>query len=72
MIQASRFKRLSFDPSLLLQNGFVAAEVDICACDVVDALIMALVIIMIDQGFDLRLEITWQEVAFQQDAVLEG
>ena len=27
---------------------------------------------MIDEGFDLGFEITWQEVVFQQDAVLQG
>ena len=33
---------------------------------------IALMVVMIDEGFDLGFEITGQEVVFQQDAVLEG
>ena len=29
-------------------------------------------IVMIDEGLDLGFEITWQEVVFQQNAVLQG
>ena len=68
-MQASRFERLSFDPFPLLQNGFVAAEVDIGRCDVVDALVIALMVVVIDEDFDLAFEITWQEVVFQQDGL---
>ena len=32
----------------------------------------ALMIVMIDEGLDLGFEITWQEVVFQQNAVLQG
>ena len=38
----------------------------------VDALVIALVIVVIDKGFNLGFEITGQEVIFQQDAVLQG
>ena len=71
-MQASRFERLSFDPFPLLQNGFVAPEVDVRRCDVVQALVVALMVVVIDEGFDLGFEITGQEVVFQQDAVLQG
>ena len=33
---------------------------------------VTLMIVMIDEGFDLSLEIAGQEVVFQQDAVLQG
>ena len=33
---------------------------------------IALVVVVIDEGFDLCFEITGQEVVFQQDAVLQG
>ena len=33
---------------------------------------VALMVVMIDEGFDLGFEIAGQEVVFQQDAVLEG
>jgi hypothetical protein len=32
---------------------------------------VALVIVMIDEGFDLGFKITWQEVVFQQNSVLQ-
>ena len=57
-MQASLFERLSFDPFSLLQDGFVATEVDVGWCDVVQALVIALVIVMIDEGFDLNFEVT--------------
>ena len=33
-------------------QGFVAAEVDACWCDVAQALVVALMIVMIDKGFE--------------------
>ena len=71
-MQAWRFERLSFDPFPLLQDGFVSPEVDVRRCDVVQALVVALMVVVIDEGFDLGFEITGQEVVFQQDAVLQG
>ena len=52
-MQASGLKRLPFDPFSLFQNGLVTSEVDIGGCDVVDALVVALMIVVIDEGFDL-------------------
>jgi len=69
MLQASRFERLSFDPFPLFQNGLVTAEVDIGRCEVVPTLVIAVVVVVIDEDFDLGFEITCQEVVFQQDAV---
>lgn len=71
-MQASRFERHLFDPFPLFQNGFIAAEVDIGRCDVVEALMVALAIVVVDEGFDLGFEVSGQEVVFQQDAVLQG
>jgi hypothetical protein len=61
-MQASRFECLSFDPFPLLQNGFVATEVNIGWRYVVQALVVALVVVVMDEGFDLGLKITVQEV----------
>ena len=47
-MQASRFEGLSFDPFPLLQDGFVTAEVDVRRCDVIKALVVALMIVLID------------------------
>ena len=52
-MQASRFECLSFDPFALFQNGFVTAKVDVGRCDVVDALVVALMIVVVDEGLDL-------------------
>ena len=30
------------------------------------------VIVVLDEGFDFAFEITWQEVVFEQNAILEG
>ena len=33
---------------------------------------VALMVVVVDEGFNLSFEITWQEVVFQQNAVLQG
>lgn len=71
-MQASRFERFSFDPFSLFWNGFVTPEVDFGRVDVVDALVAALMIVVVDEVFDLSFEITRQGVVFEQDAVLQG
>ena len=48
-----------------------AACVDISRRQVVQALMVALMVVVSDEGCDVRFEITWQEVVLQQDAVLE-
>ena len=69
-MQASRFECLSFDPFPLLQDGFVTPEVDVRRRDVVQALVVALMVVVVDEGFNLRFKITGQEVVLEQDAVL--
>lgn len=71
-MQAARFEHLLFDPFSLLQNGFVTAEVDAGGCDVVQALVVALVVVVVDEGFDLSIEVAGQEVVLQQYPVLES
>ena len=72
MKQAPGFDGLPFDPFSLLQDGLAASEVDIGRSKVLQALVVAPVIVMIDEGVDLQPEITGQVVVFQQDAVLQG
>ena len=45
-MQAPGFDCLPFDPFALFQNGFVTAEVDVGGCDVVQALMVALMIVV--------------------------
>ena len=72
MLQAGVFDCLFFDPFPLSENGFVASEVDVSRCDVVQAFVVTLVVVVLDEGFDLAFEITRQIVVFQQYPVLHG
>ena len=72
MKQAPRFDGLLFDPFSLFQDGLAASEVDIGRGEVLQALVIASMVVLIDKGIDLLPEITGQVVVFQQDAVLQG
>ena len=65
MLQAPIFDGLSFDPFTLLDDGLRPAEVDIGRRDVVQALVVALMVVVLDERFDLSFEIAGQEVVFQ-------
>ena len=62
--------RLFLDLSPSSENGFIAAEVNVSRCDVAQALVVALVVIVIDEGLDLTFEIAGQVIVFQQNTVL--
>jgi hypothetical protein len=66
------FDGLSFNPFTLFDDGCSAAEVGIGGRHVVQALVIALVVVMLDERRDLGFEIAGQEVVLQQDAVLHG
>ena len=57
-MQAPRFECFSFGPFALFENGFVAAEVDVGGRDIVDALVEPLMVVVIDEGFDLGLKVS--------------
>ena len=65
------FDGLSFDPFTLFDYGFRSAEVGVCRRHVAQAFVIALVVIVFDERFDLDLEIARQEVVLQQNTVLE-
>ena len=71
MLQAPLFDRLSFDPFSLQQDGLAAPEVDVGWGEIVEALVVAPVIVVLNEGGDLPVEIAGQEVVFEQDAVLQ-
>ena len=48
------------------------ACVNVCGCHVVQALVVTLMVIVPDEGSDVCLKITGQEVVFKQDAVFQG
>jgi hypothetical protein len=53
------------------QDGLAAAEVDVGRGETVQALVVALMIVVLDEGFDLRLERAGQIIVLAQDPVLE-
>ena len=63
---------LSFDPFSLFDDGLSSPAISVSGRHVVEALVVALVVVMLDERFDLDLKIARQEVALQQDAVHEG
>jgi hypothetical protein len=48
------------------------SEVDVSGGEVVDALVVSLMIVMIDERFNLCFQVCREEVVLQQDAVLQG
>ena len=49
------FDGFSFNPLALLDDGLRPAEVGVGGCDVVEALVIALMVEMFDERFDLAL-----------------
>ena len=58
MLQAALLDCPFLDPFPFSKNGFVASEVDVCGCDVVQALVVALIVVILDECADLAFEIT--------------
>lgn len=52
MLQAPMFDGLSLDPFALFDDGARPAEVGIGGCHIVQALVVALVIVMLDERLD--------------------
>lgn len=71
MLQAPLFDGLSLDPFSLQQDGLATPEVDVGGGEIVQALVIAPVVVVIDEGCDLGFEIARQEVVLQQDSVLQ-
>ncbi len=53
------------------QDGLPAAEVDVGGREIVEALVSTAVVVMLDEGLDLRLQLAGQVVVLEQDAVLQ-
>lgn len=72
VLQAPMLHGLSLDPFTLFNDGRCPAEVGIGGRHVVQALVVTLVVVVLDEGLDLGFEVTGQKVVFQQDAILQG
>src|SRR5690606_12912037 len=71
MLQAPLFDGLSLDPFSLQQDSLAAPEVNVGGSEIVQALMISPMVVAVDEGRDLALEIARQEVVLQQDAVLQ-
>src|SRR3954454_4234305 len=71
MLQAAIGDGLAFDPFAFEENGLAAPDVDVGRGEIAKALMVAAMIVVLDEGRDLAFEIAGQVVVFQQDAVLQ-
>ena len=69
--QASLSDCLLLDALALEQDGLCSTKVDIGGCEIVQALVVPMLVVMLDEGVDLRLELARKIVVLEQDAVLE-
>ena len=72
MLQAALSDCLFLDLLPSSQDGFVASEVDVGGCDVVQALVVTLIVVIRDECADLAFGIAGQIVVLQQNSVLHG
>ena len=69
--QAPMFDGLSFDACAFEQDRVASAEVDVRRSQVIEALVVALVVVAIDEALDLGFEVAGQIVVLEQDPVLQ-
>ena len=70
-MQTTFRKCVSFNPFSIGQYVLAAPKVDISWCHVVQAFMVSLMVVVIDEPLDLLLQVTGQEVVFQQYSVLQ-
>ena len=71
MLQAAIGDSLAFDPFAFEENGLAALKVDVGQGEIAEALMVAAMVVVLDEGRDLAFEIAGQVVVFQQDAVIQ-
>ena len=72
MLQAALLDRLFLDRFPFSENVFVTPEVDVRGSEVVQALVIAVIVVVIDKDTNLLLQVAWQVVVFQENTVLHG
>ena len=72
MLQSAFADCLSLDLLSQFQDFGSTTVIDISRGQIAEALVVATVIVVIDEGANLRFEGARQEVVFQQDAVLQS
>ena len=71
MLQAAISDCVSFDPFSFQQDGLGASKVDVSRDEIAQALVIATMVVVIDECVDLGLEVAGQIIVLKQDAVLE-
>ena len=72
MLQATVCECLALDPFAFEEDGLSTPEVDVSRGKIVEALVIAGMVVMRHDGGDLAFEIAGQVIVLQQDAILEG
>ena len=72
MLQAALLDCPFLDPFPLFKNCFIAFKVDVCGCDLVQALVVTLIVVLLDECADLALKVAGQIVVIRQNAVFHG
>lgn len=65
MLQAAALDRHFLNRFLCSDDGFVTSEIDVIGCDVAQALVVALVVAIVDEGPNLAFKIAGQVVDLQ-------
>src|SRR5271154_543001 len=71
MLQATVCDCLALDPFAFEEDGLSAPEVDVSRGKIVEAVVIAGMVVVRHEGGDLAFEIAGQVVVLKQDAVLE-
>jgi len=71
MKQPTSLDGFAFDPFSFQQDGLTTSEVDVGRGKIVDALVIAPVVVVRDECIDLGFEVTGQIIVLEQDAVFE-
>jgi hypothetical protein len=72
VLQAPMLDGFSLDPLTLLDDGWCPTEVDVGGRHVAQALMIALVVVVLAERLELCLKVAGQEVIFQLDAVFQS
>jgi hypothetical protein len=71
VLQAAILECGSFDPFSFQQDGLGASEVDVSRGEIAQALVIAAMVVVVDEGVDLGFQAARQIIVLKQDAVLE-
>ena len=71
MLQAPVLNSLAFDPSTLQLDGLTASEIDIGRREIAQDIVIAVLVVMLNEGLDMVFQIPGQIVALQKNAVLQ-